>query len=111
MPLQGATNPAALLMQRQGPAIQGGAPSGMPAQNPAGGDPQQAMMAQIAQRILQQQQGTDYLKKMLANVRMMLRKAIASNFLQDPKATSDISSAMQKIAASEEKLSKTGSNQ
>lgn len=113
MPVTGATDPAALMMSRMGP---GGAPGGPPGPggapamgptpftgNASGGSmgppmtPQMFELAQLAQRLLMNQQGTQYLSQFLKRIAMMIKSASASQFMQNPKAGTQLASAQEKI--------------
>jgi len=127
MPVSGNTDPAALLMNRVGPAAGpgempgaapnsgGGAPPGgaMPFTGAASGgsappdvNPQTMMIAQAAQRLLMQQKGTEYLQKFLRQLASMAKSALSSQFMQNPKAERHIAKGMDSFNAAIEELSK-----
>jgi hypothetical protein len=71
--------------------------------NAAGGSqgppmtPQMMQLAQLAQRLLMNQQGTQYLGEFLKKIALMVKSANASQFMQNPRAGTKLSSAMEKI--------------
>ncbi len=66
--------------------------------------PQMAQMAQLVQRLLVQQKGTDYAKKMLRQLGLMVKGAMNSQFMQNPPAESDLADAFKKINSAVDKL-------
>lgn len=72
--------------------------------------PQMMQLAQLAQRLLMNQQGTDYLKQFLQRISMMIKSANASQFMQNPKAGTQLSSAMEKILKAVDHLGDTTPN-
>lgn len=131
MPVTGQTDPAALLMQRMGPA---GAPGGAPAPpgGPPGGgppgfagnaagnpgattvppqvNPQMVKLAQLAQRLLMQQQGTEQLKNFVLQIISMIKSVNSSQFMQNPKATKRFSTAMENLSQGIGDLAETSPN-
>lgn len=122
MPVTGQTDPTALMMQRMGPGAPPGAggPPGAPPVGPtpftgnaAGGaappamTPQMMQLAQLAQRLLMNQQGTQYLKQFLQRIAMMIKSANSSQFQQNPKAGTQLASAQEKILKAVDHLSDT----
>lgn len=125
MPVTGGTDPAALLMQRMGPgaAPSGGGPPGAPPMGPtpftgnaAGGaqgpqmTPQMVELAQLAQRLLMNQQGTQYLGQFLRRIAMMIKSAGASQFMQNPKANTQLAQAQERILKAVDHLNDTQPN-
>lgn len=123
MPITGQTDPAALLMQRMGPAgPPGGAPAppgGPPGGGATGGppgftgnapgnpggttqppqvNPQTMKLAQLAQRLLMQQQGTEQLKNFVMQIISMVKSVNASQFMQNPKASKRFATAMENLS-------------
>lgn len=82
----------------------------MGAQAPAEITPQMMQMAQLVQRLMLQQKGTDYAKKMLRQLAMMLKGAMNSQFMQNPAAESDLADAFKKVNSSADKLDRTSAN-
>lgn len=121
MPVTGGTDPAALLMQRMGPgAAPAGGPPGAPPMGPtpftgnaAGGTqqppmtPQMMQLAQLAQRLLMNQQGTQYLKQFIQRIAMMIKSANSSQFMQNPKAGTQLSQAQERLMKAVEHLGDT----
>lgn len=124
MPVTGGTDPAALLMQRMGPgAAPSGGPPGAPPMGPvpftgnaAGGaagapmTPQMVELAQLAQRLLMNQQGTQYLSQFLKRIAMMIKSANSSQFMQNPKAGTQLSQAMERVLKAVDHLGETTPN-
>ena len=125
MPVGGDTDPAALLMSRMGPgAAPGpGGPPGAPPMGPtpmtgnaAGGaqappmTPQMMQLASLAQRLLMNQQGTQYLGQFLRRIAMMIKSANSSQFMQNPKAGTQLSQAQERILKAVDHLSDTAPN-
>ena len=59
--------------------------------------PQIFELAQLAQRLLMNQQGTQYLGQFLRRIAAMIKSANASQFLQNPKAGTQLSQAMERV--------------
>ena len=132
MPVTGQTDPAATLLQRMGPA---GPPGGAPA--PPGGppgiagppgfagnapgnpgnttappqmNPQIMKLAQLAQRMLMQQQGTEHLKNFVLQIISMIKSVNASQFMQNPKASKRFATAMENLSLGINDLGETSPN-
>ena len=71
--------------------------------------PQMAQMAQLVQRLLMQQKGTEYAKKMLRQLGLMVKGAMNSQFMQNPPAEGDLADAFKKINSAVDKLDKSSS--
>ena len=87
----------------------GGAPppgAQMGAAGPTQITPQMAQMAQLVQRLLMQQKGTEYAKKMLRQLGLMVKGAMNSQFMQNPAAESDLADAFKKLNSAGDKLDK-----
>lgn len=82
----------------------------MGAQAPAEITPQMTQMAQLVQRLMMQQKGSEYAKKMLRQLAMMLKGAMNSQFMQNPQAESDLADAFKKINSASDKLDRTNAN-
>lgn len=67
--------------------------------------PQMFELAQLAQRLLMNQQGTQYLSEFLKKIAMMVKSATASQFMQHPKAGTKLASAQEKILSAVSDLS------
>ena len=79
----------------------------MGAEGPTQITPQMAQMAQLVQRLLMQQKGTEYAKKMLRQLGLMVKGAMNSQFMQNPPAESDLADAFKKINSAVDKLDRT----
>jgi len=66
--------------------------------------PQMFQMAQLAQRLLMNQQGTGYLAQFLKQIAMMVKSATASQFMQNPKAGVKLARAMEHITSAVQDL-------
>ena len=125
MPVTGGTDPAALLMSRMGPgAAPGpGGPPGAPPMGPtpftgnaAGGQqgpqmtPQMLELAQLAQRLLMTQQGTQYLGQFLRRIAMMIKSASASQFMQNQRANTQLAQAQERVLKAVDHLSDNAPN-
>lgn len=67
-------------------------------------------LAQLAQRLLMQQQGTEQLKNFVLQIISMIKSVNSSQFMQNPKATKRFSSAMENLSQGIGDLAETSPN-
>lgn len=116
MPITAATDPVGMLSQRQGPAMTGAGAGGAPNQSaqppgtnlgqgsPNGPTPEMQQLAQLTQRLLMQQKGTEYASKMIRQLGMQLKSVMKSQFMQSPKAMEKLAKALSHMDAAASEL-------
>lgn len=119
MPITAATDPVGMLSQRQGPAMTGAGagaapdPSAQPPgtnvgqPSPQQQTPEMAQLAQLTQRLLMQQRGTQYASKMIRQLGMQIKSVMKSQFLQSPAAMEKLAKALTHMDAAAAELAKT----